>query len=66
MKQVPNGPSGWLAYVLVDDIRAATKKAQSLGAEVMKDVTEVMGMGWLSLIKDPTGSILGLWQPKSK
>src|SRR6476469_8352390 len=66
MKQVPNGPSGWLAYVLVDDIHAATKKAQSLGAEVMKDVTEVMGMGWLSLIKDPTGSILGLWQPKSK
>ena len=66
MKQVPNGPSGWLAYVLVDDIRAATKKAQYLGAEVMKDVTEVMGMGWLSLIKDPTGSILGLWQPKSK
>ncbi len=66
MKQVPNGPSGWLAYVLVDDIRAATKKAQSLGAEVMKDVTEVMGMGWLSFIKDPTGSILGLWQPKSK
>ena len=66
MKQVPNGPSGWLAYVLVDDIRAATKKAQSLGAEVMKDVTEVMGMGWLSLIKEPTGSILGLWQPKSK
>jgi len=66
MKQVPNGPSGWLAYVLVDDIRAATKKAQSLGAEVMKDVTEVMGMGWLSLIEDPTGSILGLWQPKSK
>jgi len=66
MKQIPNGPSGWLAYVLVDDIRAATKKAQSLGAEVMKDVTEVMGMGWLSLIKDPTGSILGLWQPKSK
>ena len=66
MKQVPNGPSGWLAYVLVDDIHAATKKSQSLGAEVMKGVTEVMGMGWLSLIKDPTGSILGLWQPKSK
>ena len=66
MKQVPNGPSGWFAYVLVDDIHAATKKAQSLGAEVMKDVTEVMGMGWLSFIKDRTGSILGLWQPKSK
>jgi uncharacterized protein len=66
MKQVPNGPSGWLAYVEVDDIRAATKKAKSLGAEVMKDVTEVNGMGWLSFIRDPTGGVLGLWQPKSK
>ncbi len=66
MKQVPNGPSGWLAYVEVDDIRAATKKAKSLGGEVMKDVTEVAGMGWLSFIRDPTGAVLGLWQAKSK
>ena len=42
MKQIPNGPSGWLAYVEVDDIRAATKKAKSLGGEIMKDVTEVV------------------------
>src|SRR2546430_2860694 len=66
MKQVPAGPSGWLAYVAVDDIHAATKKAKSLGAEVMKDVTEVTGMGWFSFIRDPTGSVLGLWQTKSK
>ena len=66
MEQIPGGPSGWLAYVLVDDIRATTQKAKSLGAEVMKEVTEVMGMGLLSFIRDPTGAILGLWQPKSK
>ena len=66
MKQIPGGPSGWLAYVLVDDIHATTQKAKSLGAEVMKDVTEVMGMGLLSFIRDPTGAVLGLWQPQSK
>jgi predicted enzyme related to lactoylglutathione lyase len=66
MKQIPGGPSGWLAYVLVDDIHATTQKAKSLGAEVMKDVTEVMGMGFLSFIRDPTGAVLGLWQPQSK
>jgi hypothetical protein len=32
----------------------------------MKDVTDVMGMGSLSIIEDPTGAALGLWQPKSK
>jgi predicted enzyme related to lactoylglutathione lyase len=52
--------------VLVDDIEAATKKAKSLGATVMKEVTEVMGMGWLSIIVDPTGAALGLWKAKPR
>jgi len=34
MKKIPDGPPGWLAYVEVADIRAATKKAKSLGGEV--------------------------------
>ena len=65
MKQmIPGAPSSWLAYVEVSDIKAATQHAKSLGAKVMKDVTEVMGMGWLSILTDPTGAMLGLWQTK--
>ena len=63
---IPGSPSFWLAYVQVDDIEKATRKAESLGAKVMKDVTEVMGAGWLSVIVDPTGAALGLWKPKAK
>lgn len=67
MKQmIPGAPSAWLPYVLVDDIKASTQKAKTLGATIMKDVTEVMGAGWLSILVDPTGAVLGLWQPKSK
>jgi len=66
MKQMmPGAPSAWLPYVLVDDIKASTQKAKSLGATILKDVTEVMGAGWLSIIVDPTGAMLGLWKPKS-
>ena len=54
----------WLAYVLVDDIGAATRKAKSLGATIFKDSIEVPEMGWLSIITDPTGATLGLWQTK--
>lgn len=61
---VPGAPSSWLAYVVVDDVKATTEKARSLGASVMKDVTEVQGMGWFSIITDPTGAVLGLWQNK--
>ncbi len=63
---IPGAPSFWLSYVLVDDIEASTKKAKSLGAQVMKDVTPVMDMGWLSIITDPSGAHLGLWKPKKK
>ena len=36
---VPGAPSAWLPYVQVDDLVAATAKAKSLGATVMRDVT---------------------------
>jgi len=62
---MPGAPPMWLAYVLVDDIAAATKKAKSLGATVVKDVTEVMGAGHFSIISDPTGAVFGLWKPKT-
>jgi predicted enzyme related to lactoylglutathione lyase len=60
---VPGAPSAWLAYVAVDDVAAATQKAKSLGATIMKDVTEIPGVGWFSVITDPTGATLALWKP---
>lgn len=65
MKQMmPGASSAWMPYVSVDDIHAATRKAQSLGAKILRDVTEVKGMGWLSIFTDPTGALIGLWQTK--
>jgi predicted enzyme related to lactoylglutathione lyase len=63
---MPGAPSAWLAYVNVDDIAAATDKAKSLGATVMREVTEVPNAGSFSIIVDPTGAMLGLWQPLKK
>jgi predicted enzyme related to lactoylglutathione lyase len=63
-KPDPGIPDNWLSYILVDDVAASTKKAQTLGATIGKDVTEVPGMGWFSVITDPTGATFGLWQPK--
>jgi predicted enzyme related to lactoylglutathione lyase len=62
---MPEEGSAWLPYVLVDDITAATTKAKSLGASIIRDVMEVPGAGSLSIIQDPTGATLGMWQPKS-
>jgi predicted enzyme related to lactoylglutathione lyase len=63
---MPGAPSMWLAYVNVDDVAASTAKAKALGATIVRDVTEVMGMGWFSIIMDPTGAGLALWKPKPR
>jgi len=62
---MPGGPDNWLPYILVDDVAASTKKAKSLGAAIVKDITEVPDMGWFSVIIDPTGASFGLWQVKA-
>jgi len=62
---MPGAPSMWLDYVQVDDIAAATEKARSLGAAVIKEPTGVAGAGHFSIITDPTGAVLALWKPKT-
>jgi len=60
---MPGMPSAWLAYVAVDDVKAATAKAKQLGAQVMKDVTEIPNYGSFSVLTDPTGAAIALYQP---
>lgn len=64
--QAPGAPSAWLAYVDVDDVAGATQKAKSLGGTIVKDVTEIPGMGSFSIVADPTGAVLGLWTSARK
>lgn len=59
-----DAPTGWLAYVGVDDIQASTKKAKSLGAQVHVDSMEIPNVGWFSVLLDPTGARIALFQPK--
>ena len=59
---MPGIPSNWMAYVSVDDLSAATEKAKSLGATVIRDITPEPGVGSFSIISDPTGAVLGLWK----
>ena len=61
---VPGAPSSWLAYVMVDDVNASTAKAKALGATILKDATEIPGVGWFSIFTDPTGATLALFKPK--
>jgi predicted enzyme related to lactoylglutathione lyase len=63
---MPGAPSAWVPYVLVDNVVAATAKAKKLDAKIIRDVSEVPNMGSFSIIQDPTGGVIGLWQTKMK
>jgi hypothetical protein len=57
-------PGGWLPYVGVDDIKTATAKAKSLGAQIFVDSREIPQIGWMTIMSDPLGSRIALFQPK--
>jgi predicted enzyme related to lactoylglutathione lyase len=50
----------------VDEIGVAINKAKSLGVRIVKNSVEVPGIGWFSIIADPTGAALALWQAKQQ
>ncbi len=63
---VPGAPDTWLPYILVDDVAASTKRAQTLGATICKDITEIPGMGLFSVILDPTGAAFAIWESRER
>jgi predicted enzyme related to lactoylglutathione lyase len=56
-----DGATGWLPYVEVADLDAATKKAKKLGAAVTRYRTRGPA-GDFVIVRDPGGASLALWQ----
>jgi uncharacterized protein len=53
----------WLPYVEVREIGGATEQARGLGASVLLEPREGPA-GWRSVVAEPTGGEIALWQPK--
>ena len=58
--------TGWLSYVKVKDLTAATEQARKLGATVVREDVQVPNEGRFSWIVDPAGAPLGLWEPLAR
>jgi uncharacterized protein len=57
-----DSPAGQvLVYIDSDDIDADLKNVQKLGGKVLNQKTEIPGMGWFGIFKDPTGNVLALY-----
>jgi uncharacterized protein len=57
---------GWINYVNVESLDPAVKRAQDLGAKVMKPRAAVPGMGWFAMLVDPQGNSFAMWERDEK
>jgi predicted enzyme related to lactoylglutathione lyase len=54
-------PGHVLLYIDCEDIDADLIRAETLGAQIVRKKTEIPGIGWFGMFKDPTGNILALF-----
>src|SRR5689334_6534530 len=58
-------PPNWLLYISVESADDAAARAVSLGGKVLAPPFDVMDVGRMAVIQDPTGAVFAIWQPKT-
>ena len=57
-------PPHWMLYILVENADASADKVAQLGGTAIVPPFDVMDIGRMAVIQDPTGAHFCLWQPK--
>ena len=65
LSETQDQPPHWNCYVTVESADDATAHARDVGAGVMMDPFDVMDVGRMSVITDPAGAALCLWEPRT-
>ena len=58
-----NSPDSWTTYLHTADVKATFAAATAAGAASWVEPMDVKDKGWMAVLTDPTGAVLGLWQP---
>ena len=57
-------PPHWQSYVSVESADESAEKARGLGGVLTMPPFDVMEVGRMAVVQDPTGAMFALWQPK--
>jgi predicted enzyme related to lactoylglutathione lyase len=57
-------PPHWNLYVTVASVDDSVKKAESLGVKVLAPPFDVMDVGRMAVLQDPTGAVFEVWEAK--
>ena len=61
-ENMKNVPTVWASYISVANADEIAAKAKSLGGTVMQEPFDVMEVGRMAVITDPTGATFCIWQ----
>jgi predicted enzyme related to lactoylglutathione lyase len=56
-------PPHWFAYLAVDDVDARVAKATAAGANLLRPIFDIPGVGRIAILKDPVGAAVGWITP---
>lgn len=56
-------PSTWTTYVMVGDVDEMVTATPGAGGTVLVPAFDVMTSGRMAMVADPSGAMIGLWQP---
>jgi predicted enzyme related to lactoylglutathione lyase len=57
-------PAHWRLYIAVESADATAARAAQLGAKVLAPAFDVMDVGRMAVLQDPTGAHFSIWQSK--
>ena len=67
MGPMGDGPAAnvWQSYLATDDIARTLEAAAAEGAQIISPSMAVADLGIQAILADPTGAVLGAWQPET-
>jgi len=56
-------PPHWLSYVSANNADETAAKVKEQGGALIKEPFDVMDIGRMAVVQDPTGAVFAIWQP---
>ncbi|MFL5493547.1 MAG: VOC family protein [Gemmatimonadales bacterium] len=54
----------WLSYLSVEAAGPTAQRVRELGGTVVDEAFDVLDVGRMAVIRDPTGAVVALWEPR--
>lgn len=61
---VAASPPQWLSYISVGSASESAERAKALGGAVLMEPFDVLDVGRMAMVQDPTGAVVALWEPR--